>query len=173
MCVPPKTPILRRLPRRCILRSSVSPTPRKILPWTCRNVRPPNVIVTRHLSPRPQTRIRNVKYLLLMYQNKKAMKNLPKDEGRELHGAFMAYVEAMNKSGVLLGNHGLRPTSEATTVRAPEGKASVLNGPYAETREQLAGYFLIDVPDLDAAIAWATRNPVAAHGSIEVRPVWA
>jgi hypothetical protein len=113
-----------------------------------------------------------MKYLLLMYQNETAMQNLPKDKAGQLHGAFMAYVEAMNKGGVLIANHGLRPTSEATTVRAPNGKASVLDGPFAETKEQLAGYFLIDVPDLDVAVAWATRNPIAGHGSIEVRPVW-
>ena len=114
-----------------------------------------------------------MKYLLLMYQNETAMQKLPREKASKLHGAFMAYVDAMNKGGVLIANHGLRPTSEATTVRAPDGKASVLDGPFAETKEQLAGYFLIDVPDLDAAISWATRNPVAGHGAIEVRPVWA
>ena len=62
--------------------------------------------------------------------------------------------------------------ADATTVRAPNGKASVLNGPFAETREQLAGYYLIDAPDLDAALSWAKRCPGATHGSIEVRPVW-
>jgi hypothetical protein len=114
-----------------------------------------------------------MKYLLLMYQNETAMQKLPREKASELHAAFMAYVDAMNKASVLIANHGLRPTSEATTVRAPNGKANVLDGPFAETKEQLAGYFLIDVTDLDAALSWATRNPVAAHGAIEVRPVWA
>jgi hypothetical protein len=57
-------------------------------------------------------------------------------------------------------------------VRITSGKTEVLNGPYAETREQLGGYYLIDVPDLDAAMSWASRCPGAAHGSVEVRPVW-
>lgn len=73
---------------------------------------------------------------------------------------------------MLLGNNGMRPTSEATTVRAPGGKQSVVNGPFAETKEQLGGYFLIEVPDLDAALSWTTRCPGAQHGAVEVRPVW-
>ncbi|QCP52737.1 YciI family protein [Trinickia violacea] len=113
-----------------------------------------------------------MQYLLLLYLDEKAMMNLPREEAGQLHGAYMAYVEAMTKGGVLLANHGLRPTSEATTVRAPGGKQSVLNGPFAETKEQLGGYFLIDVPDLDAALSWAARCPGAQHGAIEVRPVW-
>ena len=113
-----------------------------------------------------------MKYLLLQYLDYAAMMNLPKEEAGRMHGAYMAYVEAMNKAGVLLANHGLAPTSQATTVRAPGGKQSVVDGPYAETKEQLGGYFLIDVPDLDAAISWAARCPGAERGAIEVRPVW-
>jgi hypothetical protein len=114
-----------------------------------------------------------MRYLLLMYQDEKAMQSLPKEEFGRLHGAFTAYTEALKKAGVLVANNGLRPTLEATTVRAPAGKAMVLDGPFAETKEQLAGYFLIEVPDLDAALSWAKRNPTASHGAIEVRPVWA
>ncbi len=110
--------------------------------------------------------------LLLQYRNETAMMNLPKKEARQMHGAYIAYTEAMMKAGVYLGNSGLRPTSDATTVRAPGGKVSVLDGPFAETKEQLGGYYLIEVADLDAALSWAKRHPGAAHGSIEVRPVW-
>ena len=85
-----------------------------------------------------------MKYLLLQYGNEAAMMRLAKDE----------------------------PTSEATTIRAPEGKASVQNGPFAETREQLGGYYLIEVADLDAALAWAKRHPFTRYGAIEVRPLW-
>jgi hypothetical protein len=113
-----------------------------------------------------------MQYLLLMYQNEKAMLSLPREEAGKMHGAYMAYVEALKKAGVLIANHGLRPTSDARTVRAPGGEEKVLNGPFAETKEQLGGYFLIDVPDLDAAVSWAKRNPAAAHGSVEIRPVW-
>ena len=114
-----------------------------------------------------------MQYLLLMYQNEAVMRNQPQDRARQVHGAYMAYLDALKKAGVLVANAGLQPTSAAATVRAPAGKAMVLNGPFAETREQLAGYFLIDVPDLDTALFWAERNPSASHGAVEVRPVWA
>ena len=113
-----------------------------------------------------------MKYLLLNYMNETAMLNLPKEEAGRMHAAYMAYTEAMKKAGVLVANHGLQPTSQATTVRAPGGKQSVVNGPFAETKEQLGGYFLIEVPDLDAALSWAARCPATQHGAIEVRPVW-
>jgi hypothetical protein len=113
-----------------------------------------------------------MQFLLLQYIDE-TLYNLPKEEAGRMHAAYMAYTGAMNEAGVLFANHGLKPASQATTVRAPGGKQSVQNGPYAETKEQLAGYFLIDVPDLDEALKWAARNPAAVHGAIEVRPVWA
>jgi hypothetical protein len=103
-----------------------------------------------------------------MYQDEKAIQKLPKEEFGRMHGAFVAYVDALKKAGALVANQGLRPTSDAKTVR----KANVLNGPFAETKEQLAGYFLLEVPDMEAALSWAKRHPTAAHGSVEVRPVW-
>jgi hypothetical protein len=84
----------------------------------------------------------------------------------------MAYTEALKKAGVYQGSNRLRDTPSATTVRIANGKSQVLNGPYADTREQLGGYYLIDVPDLDAALSWAARCPGASHGVVEVRPVW-
>ena len=113
-----------------------------------------------------------MQYLLLIYANENAMLNAPKEAAGQMISAYQAYTEAMTKAGVRVGSNRLRPTSDATTVRAPNGKAAVLNGPFAETREQLAGYYLIDAPDLDAALSWAKRCPGATHGSIEVRPVW-
>ncbi len=109
-----------------------------------------------------------MKVLLLMYQDEKAMQRLPREEHGKLHGAFVAYVQALKDAGVLVGNHGLRPTAEAHAVR----KWAVLDGPFAETKEQLAGYFLLEVPDMDAALGWAKRHPTAAYGAVEVRPVW-
>jgi hypothetical protein len=85
----------------------------------------------------------------------------------------MAYTEAMKKAGVHVGGERLRPTSASSTVRVANGKTQVLDGPYAETKEQLGGYYMIDVPDLDAALSWAARCPGAAHGTMEVRPIWA
>lgn len=81
-------------------------------------------------------------------------------------------MEALSKAGVGKASNRLQPTSAATTVRVANGKTQVLNGPYAETKEQLGGYFLIDVPDLDAALSWAARCPGSSHGTVEVRPIW-
>jgi hypothetical protein len=72
----------------------------------------------------------------------------------------------------LQGGERLRPSTDAASVRVRNGKSEVLNGPYAETREQLGGYYVIDVPDLDAALAWAARCPTSSYGTIEVRPIW-
>ena len=80
----------------------------------------------------------------------------------QMSAAYGAYTEAMKKAGVFVGGERLRPTSAATTVRVADGKTNVLNGPYAETKEQLGGYYMIEVPDLDAAISWAARCPAPA-----------
>jgi len=89
-----------------------------------------------------------------------------------MNAAYMAYTEAMVKAGILQGGNRLRPTSDATTVRVNGGKNQVLDGPYADTKEQLGGYYMIEVPDLDAALSWAARCPGASTGTIEVRPIW-
>ena len=83
-----------------------------------------------------------------------------------------AYAEAMKKAGIYLTGERLRGVATATTVRLVDGKAQVMDGPYAEAKEQLGGFHLIDVPDLDTALAWAARCPSAARGTVEVRPVW-
>jgi hypothetical protein len=81
-------------------------------------------------------------------------------------------MREMQKAGVVVGGERLRPTASATTVRTAGGKTQVLDGPYAESKEQLGGLFIIDVPDLDAAVSWAARCPAASTGTIEVRPIW-
>src|SRR5262249_45349340 len=86
--------------------------------------------------------------------------------------AYQAYMEALTKAGVYKGSHRLQPTSAATTVRLVDGKPKVLDGPYADSREQIGGYFLVDLPDLDAPISWASRCPATGHGVVEVRPLW-
>ena len=73
----------------------------------------------------------------------------------------------------MVGADRLQPVATATTVRVANGKTTVLDGPYAETKEQLGGYYIVDVPDLDAALSWAARCPAASHGAVEVRPIWA
>jgi hypothetical protein len=113
-----------------------------------------------------------MQYMLLIYGNESNVLSASKEVVGQMSAAYAAYTEAMQKAGVIRGGERLRPTGDATTVRNPNGKAQVLNGPYAETKEQLGGYYTIDVPDLDAALSWAARCPGAAHGAIEVRPIW-
>ena len=113
-----------------------------------------------------------MQYLMLIYRNEAAVLSATKEQAGQVMAAYTAYTEAMKKAGAYIGGNRLQPTSTATTVRAPGGKSQVLDGPYAETKEQLGGYYLIEVPDLDAALSWAARCPGAAHGAIEVRPVW-
>lgn len=113
-----------------------------------------------------------MQYLLMLYSDEKRWPQLSRAEQEEAMVAYGAYTEALRKAGALAGVNRLQPTATAARVRIADGKSQVLNGPYAESREQLGGYYLIDVPDLDSAIAWAARCPAASHGVVEVRPVW-
>jgi hypothetical protein len=113
-----------------------------------------------------------MKYLLMAYVNEAAWPSMTKAQQEQGIAAYAAFTEAMKKAGVMTGSNRLQPSSAATTVRAANGKSQVLDGPYADSKEQLGGYFLIDVPDLDAAISWAARCPATGHGVVEVRPVW-
>jgi len=112
-----------------------------------------------------------MEYLLMDYVNEAGWPRLTKAEQEQWLGAYRAYMEAMTKAGVLKDSKGLLPTSAATTVRTANDKTQVLDGPYADSKEQLGGFHLIEVADLDAAIAWAARSPTALHGVVEVRPV--
>ena len=113
-----------------------------------------------------------MQYLLLLYANEHGWDSLTPAQQQQGAAAYKAYTEALQKAGALKGSNRLQPTSTATTVRSENGKAQVLDGPYADSKEQLGGYYLIEAADLDAAIAWANRCPGAGHGTIEVRPVW-
>jgi hypothetical protein len=113
-----------------------------------------------------------MQYLLMIYGDENAAAGASKQATEQMHAAYGAYTEALKKAGILLGGERLHPASAATTVRNANGKVKVLNGPYVESKEQLGGYYMIDVPDLDAAIAWAARCPAASDGTMEVRPVW-
>ncbi len=112
-----------------------------------------------------------MKYLLLIYGQEAAMMAAPKEAVTQMSAAYAAYSEAMQKAGVLVGGERLPPTGDATTIRGSNGKTQVLNGPYAETKEQLGGYFVIDARDLNEAIQIASRIPGAKHGCVEVRPI--
>ena len=111
-----------------------------------------------------------MQYMLLIYGNEAAMA-ASTTPPTEAYAPWIAYTKALKDAGVMVAGDPLAPTTTATTVRAPGGKRQVQDGPFAETKEQLGGYYLIDVADLDAAIDWATKCPGAAYGSIEVRPV--
>lgn len=113
-----------------------------------------------------------MQYMLLLYSDFSSFQKLTPEEQKKGYGAYQAFTEALRKSGVYQASGRLRPTSDATTVRVSNDKTQVLNGPYVETKEQLAGYYLIDVPDLDAAISWGARCPGASHGTVEIRPLW-
>ena len=107
-----------------------------------------------------------MKYLLLIYENEKRFAG--GYDPAEL-GEYRAFGEAHRSA--ILGGHALKPTGTATTVRVREGKRLTTDGPFAETKEQLGGFYLVEAPDLDAAVAMAAGIPAARYGSIEVRPI--
>jgi hypothetical protein len=113
-----------------------------------------------------------MQYLLAIYGDERAAEGAPREQTTEIINAYMAYTKALQDAKVLVGSNRLRPTSAATTVRTVDGETKVLDGPFAETKEQLGGYYLIDVTDLDAALNWAKRCPAARYGTVEVRPIW-
>jgi hypothetical protein len=114
-----------------------------------------------------------MQYLLMLYGEESGWDKLTKTQQEQGVAAFTAYTEALAKAGALRGSNRLQPSSAATTVRMVDGKSQVLDGPYADSKEQLGGYYLIEAADLDAAISWAARCPGASYGIVEVRPVWA
>ena len=115
-----------------------------------------------------------MEYMLMIYAQEEAWSKMSEAEQQEGLAANRAYTEALTKAGVIRRGHRLRPAADSTTINASaNGKPQVLDGPYADLKEQLGGFYLIDVPDLDAAIEWASRCPAAQYGAVELRPVWA
>lgn len=92
------------------------------------------------------------------------------EKQKAFYGAFMPYVQAIREAGIYVSGIGLKPPATATTVRMKEGKRLVQDGPFADTKEQLGGLIVINVPDLDAALEWAARYPAGEGGLVEVRP---
>ena len=113
-----------------------------------------------------------MQYLLMLYSDESGWGKMTPAEQQQGYAAYLAYTEALKKASVYVGSNRLRPISSATTVKITNGKQQVLDGPFADSKEQLGGYYLIEAPDLDAAIGWAARCPGSGHGTIEVRPVW-
>ncbi|MGH2969349.1 MAG: YciI family protein [Solirubrobacteraceae bacterium] len=112
-----------------------------------------------------------MKYLLTIYGDESRWADLTKEDGAQLMAAYEAFGREAGEAGVLVGGEGLQPTATATTVRVRDGERLLTDGPFAETREQLGGYYLLDCGNLDDAIGWAAKIPDAATGSVEVRPV--
>jgi hypothetical protein len=112
-----------------------------------------------------------MKYLCLIYDEEKNMTAISKAEGDALMGEYYAFTEEIKKNGQYLGGEALRPVHTATTVRIRNGKVTTTDGPFAETKEQLGGFYLIEAKDLNDAIQVASKIPSARYGSIEVRPV--
>jgi hypothetical protein len=112
-----------------------------------------------------------MQYILLIYENEAEIKARKNEESQKIFGEYMAFTAAIKQSGHMRAGEPLEPTSTATTVRVKAGKVVRTDGPFAETREQLGGYYVIEAKDLDEAAGIAARLPAAKTGSVEVRPV--
>ena len=112
-----------------------------------------------------------MQYLLLIYRSEAELSRMEAAERQKMTADYGAFTQSIVQSGHFKAGDGLQPTTTATTVRVRDGKILTTDGPFAETREQLGGYYLIEARDLDAAIGIAARIPGAKDGSIEVRPI--
>jgi hypothetical protein len=113
-----------------------------------------------------------MRYVLLICVDESAVSALSPEEQAMMDAGYNAFGEEMGRRGVLLGGERLRPTTDATTVRVRGGDVVTSDGPFAETKEQIGGYYVVECEDLDQAIEVASRIPGAEHGSVEVRPIW-
>jgi hypothetical protein len=111
-----------------------------------------------------------MKYSLLLYADESAMAHTPPAVLEQVLAAFNSYIQALKDAGVFVATDWLKPSHMATTITLKDGGRRVQDGPFADSKEQLGGFFLIDVPSLDAALAWAERCPAARMGTVEVRP---
>ena len=112
-----------------------------------------------------------MRYMILIVGNADLVAAASPEEMQALMGAFMAYSKALKDAGVWVDGSPLKPAPSAATLRIKDGKTQVLDGPYAESREQLGGYILVEVPNLDTALEWAGRCPGLKYGPIEVREI--
>ena len=112
-----------------------------------------------------------MKFMLLIHGDEKVSNAATPPDTVVMSPDYTAYNEALVKAGAMLAGSRLRPTTDAASVRVRNGKTEVLDGPYAETKEQFGGYYLIEATDMDAALDWATKCPASRQGTVEVRPV--
>jgi hypothetical protein len=113
-----------------------------------------------------------MRYLLLICNNEEAVEALSPEEHAAVVAEYVAFGEEMTERGILLRGERLRRTTDATTVQVRDGEVLIADGPFAETKEQVGGYCLVECRDLDEAIEVASQIPGARHGTIEVRPIW-
>src|SRR5204863_724514 len=113
-----------------------------------------------------------MKYLCLLYENENIWTTMSEEESGAVFGEYGKFTREIQASGHMLGGEALQPTQSASTVRVRNGKVSTTDGPFAETKEQLGGYYLIEAKDLNDAIQVAARIPSARWGAVEVRPIW-
>jgi len=113
-----------------------------------------------------------MRYMLLIYDVEANNAKAAPEEQKATFAAWMEYTAEMEKKGVKLAGEALQPTSTAKTARIRNGKKLATDGPFAETKEQLGGFYILNCKDLDEAVEWAAKAPNAASGSVEVRPVW-
>ena len=112
-----------------------------------------------------------MKYLCLIYDDEAKMATMTEDDAKAFMGEYFAFTEGIKNSGHYVGGEALKPVNTATTVRMRNGKMSTTDGPFAETKEQLGGFYILDCKDLDEAIELAAKIPAAKEGSVEIRPV--
>jgi hypothetical protein len=112
-----------------------------------------------------------MQYMLLIYGEESAWANMTPEQLSAGMGAYMAYTQDLQKAGVYISGHELQPVETAKTVSVNAGKQKIVDGPFAETRETLGGYYFITAETQEEALAWAAKCPGARHGRIEVRPV--
>jgi len=112
-----------------------------------------------------------MQFALLIYETPEAFASRNNDEADSYLGAWRAYHKALTDAGIFVGGDPLQLPETGTTVRLKEGKRSVQDGPYADTKEQLGGFTIVELPSLDAALDWAARCPAASYGAVEVRPL--
>ena len=113
-----------------------------------------------------------MEYMLLIYQDESTQAEMDPSEREKMWAAYGEYTKALEEAGVLRAGQPLQPIATATTVRVRDGRTATTDGPFAETKEQLGGYYLMECKDLDEAIEYASRIPSARYGSVEVRPIW-
>ncbi|MDP9192832.1 MAG: YciI family protein [Acidobacteriota bacterium] len=112
-----------------------------------------------------------MKYILMIYGNESEWDAMSAADQQKMYEAHGAYSEALEKAGVMRGGYELKPAATATTLRFDNGKATTLDGPFAETKEQLGGYYVIEVDNLEQALDWASKMPGMDSGAVEVRPL--